>query len=223
MTTRELYYDFHLLLNKSNEQKTINIEEGNFVRLYNREALRWLSDFIENNNNSDNILTINELVVRDFELEEIENNLDSKVYNAPSDYFNLIHGDFYSIVEYKNCKSLIYNYVVKPDDTNTSKEDKFTRPSFYWERGLAKVTNNEIVVYKNDFEILRTHISYYKTPREIDIQGYQRLDGKMSTDINPDTSDYACQQILDRVVLEVQREFENQIGFQVSKERERKY
>ena len=160
MTVQELYYDFHLLLNKSNEQKSINIEKGNFVRLYNRESQRWLSDFIEKNNNSDNYLTINELIVRDYELTEVSSDEDSSVYSIPTDYFSLIHGDFYSIVEFSDCKGIIYNNVFKPNDLNAAKEDKFTAPSFHWERGLAKISNDEVVVYKNKFSIINTFLSY---------------------------------------------------------------
>lgn len=223
MTSQELYYDFHLLLNKSNEQKSVNIEKGNFVRLYNREAQRWLSDYIEKNNISDNILTINDLIVRDYDLEEVGSNTEQTVYKIPENYFSLIHGDFYSIVDANKCKGIIYNQVAKPNDLNALKDDKFSTPSFHWERGLAKVSDNEIVVFKNNFDIISSFISYYKNISEIDIQGYERLDGKTSEDKNPQESDYICQMILDRVVLEVQRQQENQIGFQVSKERDRQY
>lgn len=213
----ELYYEFSLLLNKNNQNKNVNIEKHNFVYLYNRESLRWLNDYISNNNNSDNVFIISELLVKDLELTRIENNKEYSVYEIPSDLYTILPAESKSYVG----KCILYNYIKKPN-VNVYLEDKFTKPSLTWERGLGELVDRGVIIYKDNFEIDKTVISYYKTPGKIDMQGYKHYDGRESEDINPDVSEYISSEIINRVVTEINREFENQFGFQASKEREQK-
>jgi hypothetical protein len=213
----ELYYEFSLLLNKNNQNKNVNIEKHNFVYLYNRESLRWLNDYISNNNNSDNVFIISELLVKDLELTRIENNKEYSVYEIPSDLYTILPAESKSYVG----KCILYNYIKKPN-LNVYLEDKFTKPSLTWERGLGELVDRGVIIYKDNFEIDKTVISYYKTPGKIDMQGYKHYDGRESEDINPDVSEYISSEIINRVVTEINREFENQFGFQASKEREQK-
>lgn len=223
MTVNELYYNFHLLLNKNAESKNINIAKENFVILYNRESIRWLSDYIDKNIGSDNILNINELIEPKVSLEKIEQNKKSVVYKLPEDYFNLLPGDFISIVKKGDCKSIVYNKIVNPNEVNEILKNKSLAPSFNWERGIAQIYDNKLEVYNSDFIIEDTLISYFKLPDSIDMEGYITFNNEDSKDKNSKNSDYIQHQILDRVVTEVQRQFENKIGFELSKERERKY
>jgi hypothetical protein len=213
----ELYYEFSLLLNKNNQNKNVNIEKHNFVYLYNREALRWLNDYVDNNNNSDNVFIISELLVKDLELTRIENNKEYSVYEMPSDLYTILPAESKSYVG----KCILYNYIKKPN-VNIYLEDKFTKPSLAWERGLGELVDRGVIIYKDNFEIDKTVISYYKNPGKIDMKGYKHYDGRESEDIDPDVSEYISGEIINRVVTEINREFENQFGFQTSKEREQK-
>lgn len=221
MTTQELYYTFSLLLNKNSESRNIYVEKEDFVILYNRESERFLSDYIERNNNSDNIFNLEHFIVRDHSLKQKSSDKTKTVYELPENLFQLIHGDFYSLVDSGECSKKIFNYLYKPEDINTILDDKFTRPSLTWERGAAKVGKHELVVFKDNFDIAKTFISYYKKPLKIDIEGYVNFDNVNSIDSNPDYEDYIANLIVDRVVLEVHREFENAGGYQLSGTRER--
>lgn len=223
MTAQELYYDFHLLLNKNNELKNINIEAANFVRLYNREAERWLADYIKNNNNSDKFLNLDFFIIADFNLERISSTLTEDIYKLPEDCFVIIEGDFRSEVSGQGCTGIVYNHIPKTQDVNSLLANKTTAPSLHWERGLAKLSQEGLIVFKNNFEILKTTVSYYKKVPKIDLEGYTDFSGNLSSNIDPGYSDYISQQILDRVITEVQREFENSVGFQLSQERQRSF
>jgi hypothetical protein len=61
MTSEELYYEFHLLVNKNNSQQNINIEKPHFVQLYNREQERWVGSVLKTGNNSNQINDLQEL------------------------------------------------------------------------------------------------------------------------------------------------------------------
>lgn len=219
MSVNEAYYEFSLLLNKNSERKNIQIEKENFVLLFNRESTRWLAEFLEKNTHSDNVLSVSELLVHDFTLEKIKETSTQVHYKIPEDYFQLLIGNSQSTVTKGSCVGIIYNYFKKPNDFNIQIDDKFIRPSFEWERGLGEVFGDGIVIYKEGFEITNTKISYYKAPSKIDMAGHIKIDGATSKDINPNISDYLVGQIIDRVVVEINREFNDQVGFQLAETR----
>ena len=212
MNIKDAHYEFSLLLNKNSERKDINIDLLNYIVLYNRESKRWLVEFIERNNSTDNILTLNEFLINKHKLDKLKTNVDSVEYSYPDDFFRILVGNSYSTVKNKSCTGIVYNYFKKPNDLNIQIEDKFTRPSIEWERGLGDLYRNKIVIYKTNFDIIDTFISYYKKPKTLDLN-------------NPDLvsdlemSDYLVSQINDRIVSEVYREFNNP-GFNLAKTRE---
>ena len=214
VTVKDAYYEFSLLLNKNSERKDINIDKLNYYVLYNRESKRWLAEFIERNNNSDNILTISELLVSNYELVRKQTNKESIEYEIPDNYFKLLTGKSYSTVKSTKCnvEGVVYNWFKKPNDWNIQTEDKFTAPSFSWERGLADISQNTITIYKTDFEILSSFISFYEKPVEINLLN-------PDVDLDLKLSNFLIGQINDRIVSEVYREF-NSPGFNMAKSRE---
>ena len=212
MNIKDAHYEFSLLLNKNSERKDINIDLLNYIVLYNRESKRWLVEFIERNNSTDNILTLNEFLINKHKLDKLKTNVNSVEYSYPDDFFRILVGNSYSTVKNKSCTGIVYNYFKKPNDLNIQIEDKFTRPSIEWERGLGDLYKDKIVIYKTNFDIVDTFISYYKKPKTLDLN-------------NPDLvsdlemSDYLVSQINDRIVSEVYREFNNP-GFNLAKTRE---
>ena len=212
MNLADAYYEFSLLMNKNSERKDINIDKLNYIVLYNRESKRWLAEFIERNNNSDNIFTISELLVQDYKLVKTKTDTDKVEYKYPDDTFKILEGNSYSKVKSKTCSGIVYNYFRKTNDRNIQLEDKFTKPSLKWERGLGGLYSDKIVIYKTDFDIEESFISYYKSPKTIDVKN-------PDFDMDLDLSDYVIGQINDRIVSEVYREFNNP-GFNLAKTRE---
>lgn len=211
MTSKELYYEFHLLLNKNNENSDIKIEPANFVILFNRESKRWLGESIDKNNSNGSIFDLQEFIKSDFKLSRIEKKNDKFTYSIPKDYLFIIEGSCYSLAERGECNKNINNFLIKPNDKITTLSDKFSSPDFDWERGLGVLGENNLVIYKGeDYNIKETFFSYYKVPDEIDIEGYVKLDGTSSTDVNPNISDLNLGRILDWVVTEVTRQFSPQ-------------
>lgn len=219
MSSKEIIYKIHLLLNKNNEDSNINIETSNLVLLFNREALRFLQDYIEKNNSSDNILNIQNLIKEDVELKYKQKLKDRYIYELPEDYFQLIHDKSKSKISKNECEKEVYNYIVKPNNIGGFLKDTFNQPSFEWERGVGSLTGNNLNIYVTDFKVESTTITYYKKPIEIDVKGYINLENKPSKDIDTDISDIIVEQIIDRVVLEIQRQFVTE--YQVAATRER--
>lgn len=214
MKLSDAYYEFSLLVNKNAERKDINIDKANYYVLYNREALRWVSEFIERNNSSDNILSVSELLLNNVRLDVIGRLPDRIEYAIPSNFFKIVIGNAYSDVTSTVCgtSGVVYIYFKKPGSLNIQKEDKFTAPSFGWERTLADIYKDKIVVYKSDFNINDSYISYYKKPKEIDLVSPDE-------DMDLELSSYLVGQINDRVVSEIYREFNNP-GIQIANSRQ---
>jgi hypothetical protein len=220
MTTKELYYQFHLLLNKNNENSNVNIEIPNFIILFNRESKRWLLNTIDKYNSGENILNLQEFLVVDKKVNKVETKKDKVTYSLPDDYLTITYGNNYSLAEKSNCINKLFNYFPKPNDLNSYLEDKFKRPSFNWERGLAVLSENKLIIHKNeDYNLIDTFISYYKIEK-IDLEGYTNVNGNSSVTINPKISDEYLELILDKIVTEITRQFDNPKDLQIALQRE---
>lgn len=217
MTSEELYYELHLLVNKNNTSQNINIEKPHFVQLFNREFDKWLYEVLNKKNRDDSVNDIQELLVSELLLKpsEIKNNYI--IYLLPDNYFN------YSEVKLKCSKQgitkLVYAYNIHPKELNVYLQDEFSKPSFEWEETITTVSGNKLYVYKSDFEVEECYLSYYKSADKIELKGYVKLDGSLSKDINIDLSSIYQRQVLDRVAKEISREFEDVNKFQLAQER----
>lgn len=218
MTTEELYYEFHLLVNKNNSQQNINVDKPHFVQMFNREYDRWLYEVLNTKNKDNSINDIQELLLSNVELKVSEIKDEFVIYNLPNNFFN-----------YSECKllaskgnisnKLIYVYNIHPKEINVYIQDEFSKPSFEWEETIATIADNKLQVYKTDFNINKCYLSYYKASENIDLEGYKKLDGSMSKNIDINLSSIYQRQILDRVAKEFARQYENTTQFQLAQER----
>jgi len=217
MTSEELYYEIHLLVNKNNSQQNINIEKPHFVQLFNREYDKWLYEVLNNKNKDNSINDIQELLITGVELDILENKEDYNVYKLPLNFFN--YSESKVVATKNNCNKKLFVYNIHPKEINVYVQDEFSKPSFEWEETIATVSNNKLFVYKSDFEISKCLLSYYRDTEDIELEGYIKLNGEYSKNIDIDLSDVYKRQILDRVAKEINREFENTQAFQLSQER----
>jgi hypothetical protein len=199
MTLNDAYYEFSILVNKNSERKDINIDKINYAVLYNRESLRYIAEFIERNNSSDNIFTISEFITTS---QLFKNSVKKEFveYDLPEDFFKILPGKSYSEVTGDCGSGIVYNWFKKPAGFNSYLEDDSSTPSFGWEQGLGELEGNKIIIYKTDFEIDKTFISYYKKPVKIDLK-----DPDFNLELN--VSEFVIGQINDRIASEVLREF----------------
>jgi hypothetical protein len=74
-------------------------------------------------------------------------------------------------------------------------------------------------VYKTDFNIESVFLTYYRYPKAIDLEGYIKVGGGASVNINPELPDDSVDEVIDMCALEVQRANENIQGFNLSRDR----
>lgn len=218
MTSLELYYEFTLLLNKNSTADNINIDVPNFVWLYNREANRWLSDRIRTSSLNSDSQDLEPLLIVNQNVSLIKKEVSYNTYNLPINFFDFV--DSYCEGEKDGCIRNISNFLVKPKELRTIVDNSFTNPSFEYEESICNITDKKLLIYKKDYEIKNAYLSYYKTVPQIDIEGYLNSQDQWSTTIDSDLPDFLHSQVLDRIVTEVMRQFENPNGYKLSMERQ---
>lgn len=217
MTSKELYYQFHLLLNRNAKFENVKVPIGNFVSLYNREKDRWLSAKIDLLNSTDDIIDLQSQYVNKHLLKQISKGSNYYEYQLPEDFFNFTSS--FSEASLGVCEGVVYNYTFKNKDKNNFLGDYIKEPSFEYEESLCNISEDKLIVYYKDYEIKQSYLSYYKRIEDIDIEGYVKINQELSIDKDQELDSFYQNQILDLVVTEVMREF-GDTKFQLAKERE---
>lgn len=217
MTVQELYYELHLLVNKNNEDVKINIEKLHFVTIFNRELDKWLNETLLLDDSSLKISYLQELLISNINLEVSEIQKEFTSYILPNDLFNIasVNGKCKNFT----CEKNVFAYEINPKEKNVFLQDEYSKPSFEWEESIFTISQNKLYFYKNEFDIIGCQISYYSNDFKIDIEGYVNLENNVSENKDCVLSDYLQREILNRVALEISRQFEDVNKFQLSKTR----
>lgn len=216
MTSQQLYIEFKTLLNKNGRFTNVDISRSSFITIFNREQERWYTQTINKKKDSDDINDIQDLL----EIEELEFIKQHSNYSSFTLPKNCVRFELFEVLATRECtKRINARPITKLRNLNEILANEFSSPSFDWEETIYTISGNKLLIYFSDFEVEQVTCHYYKELPDIDISGYVRLDNTRSEDINPTLHNRYLRQILDRVVLEVQGEIENQAGRQVSAER----
>jgi hypothetical protein len=218
MKAIELYKSFLLKINKNDTNSNISISKGEFVILYNEQKKIWLSEKIKVKSNDIDIHDLERLYVKDKEIKKSKSDNNSSYFKLPDDFY--MYDSSYSLAKKEQCVRELSNWLVKPKNVNILLNDTNNSPSFEYEETICIISQNQMVVYKDTFEIEKIFLSYYKEPINIDIEGYIKFDGTLSTDINPlDLDDKSISEIINRCALETIRIYENPEGFSLAQHR----
>lgn len=219
MKSIEIYKRFLLKINKNDSNDGVNILPSHFVLMFNSEAIKWLSDTLDKDGDNIKISTLSRLVESDVELTLVKDYKEYVDFKFPDNFYR--HASSFSIASKGSCTGVkIYNFEKKPTGFVTTLADDFSKPQFDYEEAPFIITKNVMRVYTGDFTITKVFATFYKEPTKIDIAGYEHFDDTPSTDIDSELTDENIEEILDRVVTEANRQFENAEGFQYAKERE---
>lgn len=206
MTSEDLYYNFQLIANKNASLKNVHIPRANFVKMYNREALYWLSDYIFKHSSTEDVHDLSDLLVEDENLSFLSKTENKYYYKIPENYFAFVNS--WSEAKRKKCINKVINYLQKPKEILPLLD--FQSPSFDFEESICNITEKKLAVFVDDYQLNNTYLSYYITPENIDLEGSTDINtGLPSTTVNQSLGDFYQFQILDRVALEFAREFDN--------------
>lgn len=208
MTSLEAYVAFLNLANKLNSNDDINIDKGRFVLLYNKHAKVWLSSRVRQDRATEKIDELQQLIIEEAQLSPVGVSSDHVDFKLPDDWYEHISG--YAICSQGPCKNKVINAdQVKNEEKRLILFDENWRPDFDFEWLPITIGEDQIQVFFKNFSVDKFYIDYYRYPKDIDIAGYTRIDGTASVNINPDVDDIYVNQILDLVVADVSRIYQN--------------
>lgn len=208
MKSIEIYKKFLLKVNKNDTNTNIKINKGEFVLMFNEQALKWLNDTINTKEDVEEINNIQELLNVDEELKRVKDTSISSIFKLPDDFFDDVTS--FSLASKDTCNKVrIINWIRKPKDINILLINENENPSFEYRETLATLNNNNLIVYRNQFQIDAAFLTYYRQPIAIDLAGYTRFNGSASTDIDSDLYDKNVDQIIDRTVLQVWKNYDS--------------
>lgn len=218
MTLQELYKKFQLQINKNDTNTNVKISKGVFVLLFNEQKRKWLYDVISKNESSDYIESIEELLEADVKLGKGTETAIKADFILPENFYRRVSS--YSLASREDCKNVVlYNWIVKPKDLNVLLQNDNTKPSFDYREALALINNGKLSVYKDGFVVDEAYLTYYREPVDIDMEGYTRLDGTPSTDIQTDLSDTNAEEVVNLTAAEAVRNSESVEQLQLALQR----
>ena len=209
MTSADAYTFFLQLANKLYSDDNVNIDIGRFCYLYNKNALIWLEQRVRKTKSNQKIDEIQQLFVKEKALTLTGVVNTHANFALPDDWFDFSGG--FAICKTATCSNIQVNAdQVKNDNERLILFDDNWRPNLDFEWLPITIGEDQIQVYFKDFTVEKFYMDYYRFPKAIDIEGYIKPDGTLSTTVNPDIDDIYINEILDLAVLDVSRIYQNQ-------------
>lgn len=216
-TSVEAYKKFELKVNKLSTNDNVDISPGEFVLVFNEQQQKWY-EFNFRNRGTRYVDVVQKLIAHDIPLSPKESHLNHTDFELPENYFDYINS--YSLADNGICKDrVIYNEEIKIVNKNILYKDEYNTPSFDYQEGFITLAGNMLQVYKKDFEVTSTILTYYRYPINIDIAGYIKIDGTNSIDINPELPDHYVDEVIDWCVREVTADYSDAEGYNFAERR----
>jgi hypothetical protein len=210
MTTIEAILSLREIVNRSNTNDNISLDNIRAINLLNQAQLKYLKERIENKSD-ENIRRV-QVFLKSSDLKSPKKRGDRVSFTLPSDYF-----EFSNVVptgEKDKCKSKLLAWEAKSENINLLLEDENSKPSFYWGECFFTISNNTILFYTDGFDIPNIEMIYYRKPKKIDIEGYINIDGSQSKTSNPEWDDYSANRIIEIAAKDFNLNVDNLQRFQ---------
>lgn len=219
ITSENIYIKFLSKNNKNNTNSNIKIPKSLFVLLFNEQKRKFLYQELVQQESTDDIDEFNEILNLDISLIKISDSSLKTDFKLPVDFLKRSSG--YIKATKGDCKdNILITWFIKPKNRDVLLQNENYKPSFEYNETLAIINNNNVSVFKTDFDVNSFYLSYYKDPVDIDVEGYTDVFGNQSKNINTTLSSLSIDKILDRTVVEVSSNFQNIEQLQVALQRQ---
>jgi hypothetical protein len=217
MKIEKAYLQFVNLVNRNLTNNKVNVDKPRFILLYNDIFNRYIEWVLEKRN-EDAIRYIAPLLVPNKKLSKAGSEHTFDKFNLPEDYFDLANLHIHA--SGGSCGGVeVKAWEVKVEDVEEKFHDKFQEPSLPWRETFYHTADNKVLVYKKGFSIQESFLSYYRYPKQVDIEGYIHMDGTPSQSVHPELDD----KVVGRVLLAMSKEFsainEDTAGYQMDSDR----
>ena len=207
MTTQTAFDKFQIKVNKNFETGSIAVDRGRFVIIFN-EAQNKLIEYILDKKNEDDIRYIQKILISDYPVSSSQSKMHYQDFQLPKDYFDF--SSVYATATKGECKNKqMFLFEIKSDDKNEILQDKFNKPSFLEREAPFNITSDNIRVYRDEFEINRIFLSYYRYPVQIKLLTEEDPESDFDNSINPEFDDKFVDRILSLATGEFELNSEN--------------
>lgn len=189
-------------LQKAEENATnggIKMDRARFIQMFNSEQIRLVRSFLDLRNDN-RIKHIQRLMVYSRELER-KSSFDkpkSVSFSFPDDYLEFVNVD--GIFTKGECEATDFAmWETKNEDIQELIADEFNKPTFEYRETFYTIGEDSVRVYVSDFDVKSLNMTYYRYPKNVDIEGYVKYDGTQSTSIDPELDDRLVEQILNMI------------------------
>lgn len=201
MNINEAYLKFIQKVNKNFTNDNIVVDKGRFILIFNEVQNKFVEWILEKRN-EDDIRDIQELLVLDKKLKLKNKFLNHQDFELPSNYFSFSNVQIFGSTK-KCSNSKLYGFEAKTENIEELLNDENNKPSFKYRETFYTIGNGNINVYVDEFNISKIFLTYYRYPKQVDIQGYIKTDNTQSTSIDPELDD----KIIDRILSATAKEF----------------
>ena len=210
-----IYIKFLNKVNKGNTQGDIAVDKERFVLIFNEVKNRWVEKTLKV---KDSILidSLWEIVKTATLLNGVDKG-EYTVFAIPFDFYELALSECNT--KRNNCEKKLFLREVKNQDKNIKRFNLNFKPDFDFEWSFTSLQDGYIRVYKNDFDVVDVTIEYYKVLPNLDIIGYEHLDGSPSSNVEIPLSEQYVDQIINLAAEEFERNFQNQNDLVLAKDR----
>lgn len=167
--------------------------------MFNSEQIRLVRSFLDLRNDN-RIKHIQRLMVYSRELER-KSSFDkpkSVSFSFPDNYLEFVNVD--GIFTKGECEATDFAmWETKNEDIQELIADEFNKPTFEYRETFYTIGEDSVRVYVSDFDVKSLNMTYYRYPKNVDIEGYVKYDGTQSTSIDPELDDRLVEQILNMI------------------------
>lgn len=168
MKFEEGYQKYIVLAEKNGTTDNLSTDKNRFAVKYNiaqNKVIEWL---IESNSSDENRYLQSIKIPRE-KLEEKQNKTDYTSFSLPKNYFDFI--GLKVLASNTKCKNqLLKVSEIKSENVNTYYIDSNLDPSFKYRETFYTIESDAVQVYKKDFTIDSTELSYYRYPKQVELE-----------------------------------------------------
>lgn len=217
MKIEDAYLQYLNLVNRNMTNNRVNVDKPRFIITFNDISNRYLEWILEKRN-EDQIRYVTPLLVPNKKLNKVGNKHTYTEFSLPEDYFDLANIHIHA--SNGSCKDIeLTPREIKVENVEEKYQDEFQKPNLAWRQTFYHTAGKSILVYRTDFEIQEAFLSYYRYPKQVDIEGYTKADGTSSQSIDPELDD----KVVGRILLAMAKEFsavnQDVQGFQLDNNR----
>lgn len=219
MTIEEVYFRIKQKTNTDTSTDQLDLDKGRAVYLFNEFSNKFV-EWVLDKKNEDDVKRIQNLLVSDAELTLEASKDNNSLFKLPKNHLELSSTRVFA--SKGSCKNKELNvWDIKNENVSELFADENNKPSFEYRETFYHLASNNVKVYKTDFDIDKVLYTYYRYPRQVEMEGYVKPDTGITTtqNIDPEFEDRVVLRIIDAIAKEYDVNNGNLQKYPINKDR----